>query len=123
MPGKCESPLSTSTIGLDELVASMGMKTYATGRPMTVSDHVGRCFNMALAPDVRRATSYLASNYTVKASRRHRRSGKQTEIVVTIGRPNYAERRFIKACVKAGEPFPVRKVQLKFWPEKKRSPK
>ena len=35
-------------------------------------------------------------------------------IVVKIGSPNYAERAFIKACQKAGERFPVKKIQLKF---------
>jgi len=41
-------------------------------------------------------------------------------MVLTIGRPNYAEREFIKLCKKAGEPFPVKKMQLKFYPKKKK---
>lgn len=36
-----------------------------------------------------------------------------------MGAPNFAERRFIRLCFKAGEPLPVRKVQIKWWPKKK----
>jgi phage baseplate assembly protein W len=67
---------------------------------------------------VRRATLYVSPKMVVKATRRHKprvRAG-TVELVVTIGRPNYAEREFIKAAVKAGERFPIEKVQLRFWP-------
>lgn len=37
-------------------------------------------------------------------------------VVVTVGAPNYAGREFIKACKKAGETFPVKKIQLKYLP-------
>jgi hypothetical protein len=40
------------------------------------------------------------------------RTKRQTEIVVTIGKPNYAERKFIELAKKAGEPFPIKKIQL-----------
>lgn len=63
-----------------------------------------------------RATKYLDKQTVVKATRRHKINGRArtTEIVVTFGYPNYAEREFIKKCKKAGEPFPVKKIQLKF---------
>ena len=38
---------------------------------------------------------------------------------LTCGKPNFAERAFVKKAVKAGEPFPVRKVQLKFPPQRR----
>lgn len=41
------------------------------------------------------------------------------EIRLTIGKPNYAEREFIKDCKKAGEPFPVERVQLMHVPVKR----
>lgn len=41
-------------------------------------------------------------------------------VVLTAGRPNYLARRFIKACKKAGEPFPVKKIQLRFPAKRKR---
>ena len=36
------------------------------------------------------------------------------EIILTIGKPNFIEREFIKLCKQAGERFPIKKVQLKF---------
>lgn len=70
-------------------------------------------------PDLRRATLYLDDKTTVKATRQSRydaRYGAET-ILVTVGTPNYAERKFIRLCRKAGEPLPVRKIQLKWWPK------
>lgn len=42
------------------------------------------------------------------------------EIILTIGKPNHSERKFIKDCKKAGEPFPVKGVILKFPPQPRR---
>lgn len=67
----------------------------------------------------RQATKYFSESLIVRATRRTY-GGKiikgNTEIVFTIGRPNYAEREFIKKCKKAKEPFPVKKIQIK-WPK------
>lgn len=65
---------------------------------------------------VRRATKYLSPNMAVTATYRGKRDKRNSRdvIVLKIGAPNYLERKFIKACAKAGEPFPVRKVQLRF---------
>jgi hypothetical protein len=67
-----------------------------------------------------KATKYISENETLKATRR-RYKGKimkgkchPVEILFTVGRPNYLERDFIKACKKAGEPFPIKKIQLKY---------
>ena len=72
-----------------------------------------------LVQDARKATKYLSPSCVVKATRRLfdgriDRRDKRVEILLTIGAPNYAERRAIKQLVKAGEPFPVRKTQLRF---------
>lgn len=72
----------------------------------------------AVDTDVKTATKYSDKNTTVKASMRCH-SKRQLEIVLTIGRPNYAERQFIKQAIKAGEKFPIKKIQLKFIPKKK----
>ena len=68
-----------------------------------------------------RATKYFSDKLIIRAARRTY-GGKivkgNTEIVLTIGKPNYQEREFIKKCKKAGEPFPVKKVQIK-WAKKK----
>ncbi len=39
------------------------------------------------------------------------------EILFTIGSPNYEERKFIKLAKIAGEPFPIKKILIK-WPKK-----
>ena len=81
---------------------------------------IARAVEAALAPGVRKATVYLSEDTVVKATRRHRgaKNSRTTELILTLGRPNYEERAFIKTCKKAGEPLPVRKVQLKFFPKR-----
>lgn len=80
---------------------------------LDVVDQVGN----AIATRVRSAVKYISDKEVVKATRRFKPSKRnlREEILLTIGRPNYAERRFIKLCKKAGEPFPVKKVQLKHY--------
>lgn len=69
------------------------------------------------ANSVRSAVKYLAEDLVVKATAKGKPDGRyrSRSFVVTIGKPNYRERQFVKACRKAGEPFPVRKLQLRFW--------
>lgn len=65
---------------------------------------------------IRSASKYVTPLLVVTATRRgkpHRRDTR-LEMVLTIGRPNFRGRAFVKACRKAGEPFPVRKVQLRW---------
>jgi len=65
----------------------------------------------------RKATKYVSPKLVIKATARHkpRKDSSAVEIVLTIGKPNYREREFIKMALKAGEPFPIRKVQLQLW--------
>ena len=74
----------------------------------------------ALMPGVRRATVYQSAKLTVKATRQRKPDGRdrQVTLLLTCGSPNYAERQFIKDCKEAGEPLPVRRVQLKGYPKK-----
>lgn len=44
----------------------------------------------------------------------------RTTILLTVGSPNYRERAFVKEALKAGEPFPIRNVQLRWWQKNKR---
>lgn len=69
-----------------------------------------------------KATKYVAPNSIVRAVRKtykvnNRRPDNRhnVEIHLTIGKPNYQEREFIKDCKKAGEPFPVKRIQLKVY--------
>lgn len=77
-----------------------------------------------LANDAWKATKYLSDKKIVRATRMRER-GKfrdgrmNVQINLTLGRPNYLEARFIKDAKKAGEPFPVRQVQLKSLPKRR----
>ncbi len=69
--------------------------------------------------NVRQATLYLSPTCVLRATRmrelgKTRFNPRKVELVVTIGRPNYLEREFVKQCKQSGEPFPVKRVQLKF---------
>lgn len=72
---------------------------------------------------VRMATCYVNENLIVRATRKSYK-GKfdkySWEIILTIGKPNFNERKFIKDCKKAGVPFPLKKVQIKFIAKKKK---
>lgn len=66
-----------------------------------------------------RATKYYSPAFVVRATRRVQ-SRSKIEVVLTMGRPNYRDRDFIKRCKKAGEPFPIKKIQYKFETAKKK---
>ena len=65
---------------------------------------------------VKKATKYIDGRTVIKCTRQGKFDGrnKRETYLVTFGIPNYAERDFIRLCKKAKEPFPVRKIQLKF---------
>jgi hypothetical protein len=69
-----------------------------------------------LGSGAHQAILYVSPKRTIKATRR-RFKGKfdrrAIELIFTDGPPNYAERKFIKLLKKAGEAFPVKKVQLR----------
>ena len=65
----------------------------------------------------KRATKYLSEKLTVTAThqgRHHARDTRRT-ILFTIGVPNYRARQFIEKRKPAGEPFPVKKLQIAFY--------
>lgn len=69
-----------------------------------------------LSNDAKLATKYLSETETLKVKRIGAidRRNRRVSLVLTFGTPNYAERAFIKKLKAAGEPFPVKKVQLRF---------
>ncbi len=86
------------------------------------SKEIGDVVSCCLAvPNVRRATAYINEKFTVKATRQRKADGRDrtATILVTVGAPNFVERRFIRLAKQAGEPFPVKKIQLKFFKENK----
>ena len=70
-------------------------------------------------PGVYQATCYLSPTEVAKLTRRRFKgklqptSTRQETFLLTLGRPNFLERQLIKACQRAKEPFPVRKIQVK----------
>lgn len=64
-----------------------------------------------------RATKYVSPTLVVRATRsrlRDKIDKKWMQVTLSICKPNYIDRELIKECKKAGEPFPVKKIQLKF---------
>jgi len=92
---------------------------------MTLTSPITNAVAKALAAcqgdNVRSATVLLSPAQTVVVTRQRRvdRRDQSVTYLVTMGRPNYRSRGLIKTCKAAGEPFPVRKPQLRFWPAKK----
>lgn len=67
-------------------------------------------------PELRSASVFQAPDFVITATRRGKCDGRamHSELVLTVGKPNFRGRAFVKACLKAGEPFPVRKVQVRW---------
>lgn len=71
---------------------------------------------------LRKVTKYVDYNLILSVSavvyRQERKRGKRgnetDNFLIKFGRPNYAERRFIKICKAAGESFPVKKLKLTY---------
>lgn len=78
-----------------------------------------------LRSGARSATVYLSPTQRVTATHIHkpRTRARQTTIAVTYGALNWAGREFVKACKRAGEPLPVRKAQLRWWPKPRKTKK
>ncbi len=83
--------------------------------------HVARAYNaLSQSHDIRKVVIYISPKLTIKLTRqRHDKRSKRHTFLLTIGNPNYAERAFIKKLIAAKEPFPVKKVQVKFYPKRK----
>lgn len=69
-----------------------------------------------------RVTKYISPKQVLRVTRRRYLRGRSNfaralELVVNYGPPNYDERRFIDKCKRAGEPFPIRKMQIKSPPK------
>ena len=78
--------------------------------------NVGRVVGTLIRTGAYSATKYVSPKYTVKATRRYKldHRASHVEFLVTLGVPNVVARNFIKQAIKAKEPFPIKKVQLKF---------
>ena len=83
---------------------------------------INEIVNLASQLDVKKATYYHSDKEVAKATFHGKKDSRtlRKQFVVTVGQPNYAERKFIKKAKKAGEPFPIKKIQLQFVPNKKK---
>lgn len=64
---------------------------------------------------VKKATAYLSKDLVVKITTNGKGDRRQRNVYthLTVGRPNYAEKKFIELCRKAKVKLPLRRVQLK----------
>ena len=78
-----------------------------------------------LRSGARSATVYLSASARVTATNINKPDlrNRSNTIAVTYGALNWAGREFVKACKRAGEPLPVRKAQLRWWPKKRKQKK
>ncbi len=62
------------------------------------------------------ATFYNAPDAVIRITEfgKWRKREPSLDFRITLGRPNYEASQFIKLCQRAGEKFPVKKVQYKF---------
>lgn len=84
----------------------------------TLRSAAHRALGTLLNNGAKTATAYVSDKVVVRVTRRTYREARRgyapVELALTIGRPNYVARRFIKQAKRAGEPFPIKKVQLTF---------
>lgn len=86
---------------------------------MTIPHACAKVISAILKTDVIKSTKYINPKFTIKAKRKlyngkiYKRGN--LEIHLTIGKPNYQERKFIKDCIKANKLFPIKKIQLKYY--------
>ena len=75
---------------------------------------ISRVVLACLEVGAKQATIYLSPKLVIKATFRSC-AKTHKEIVVSFGKPNHEERQFIKKCKIVKEPFPVKKMQLKWY--------
>lgn len=80
-----------------------------------------KCVAAIESSDAKKASVFVSEKLVVSVCRRFKRHARSSreDFVLKIGAPNYLERKFIRLCRRAGEPLPVKKVQLRPWPRKR----
>ena len=88
-----------------------------------MNTNINNIIGLFLCDDrLKSATKYITPKAVIRVSRRVYKSHRKTdpiELLISFTKPNYKEREFIKLCKKAKEPFPVKKLQVKYIPIKK----
>ena len=82
---------------------------------MQQSAAAGQCVSMIML-GARKATMYLSKDLVVKATARfkYRKDARSRDMVLTIGKPNYAERHFVAKMKKCRLALPKRPL-VKAW--------
>lgn len=83
---------------------------------------VASTIQSVIAADAWKGVLYVSPKEVIRVTReRYNRKfkGYQLDLRVHIGPPNYIERDFIKDARRAGETFPLKKVQLQSPPKKR----
>jgi hypothetical protein len=77
---------------------------------------VGNAVDAVISKGAKRAVKYLTPDCIVRATfiGKRRDAYSSNDIRLSIGKPNYLERRFIRLAIAAGQKFPIKKIQLKF---------
>jgi hypothetical protein len=89
----------------------MARRTYGNIDPKIFGRVITEVINGAKS-----AVKYIDERTVVKATLYGKRSNlaEGLDVRVKCGPPNVVEEKFILDCKAAGEPFPVKKIQLKF---------
>jgi hypothetical protein len=79
-----------------------------------VTDAMRSVVGALLGSDSKRVTKYLTPNLVIHATRLHPRDRREAteHFVVKVGKPNHAQREFIKTV----DSFPVHRIQHKAFP-------
>lgn len=92
--------------------------------PSNCFKYFGRLAAVLDRAECHTATKYITPKFVIRATRivfnrKIDKRDRRMDIIFTAGEPNYHARKFIKLCERAGEPFPVRKVQLTKFPKRR----
>lgn len=76
---------------------------------------------LVLDQGAKKATYYFSEKEVAKLTYfgHRRRNERRQTMTLTVGNPNWDEREFIRKAKKAGESFPIKKVQLRFAKKRK----
>ena len=69
---------------------------------------------LAADPTIKKVTKYFNPKYVAKATRHGKPDNrfKTMHMVVTLGAPNFRERKFIRTLIKAKCEFPINRIQI-----------
>jgi hypothetical protein len=86
---------------------------------LTYLKYLPKVVEMLVINGAKSATKFVDRRTVVRAHRvtyrgKINRYEKTLDLRVKIGTPNYHERKFVADCMKANEPFPVKRVRLAF---------